>query len=135
MQKKKNIKSIEKKKEKRWETKHTLWFLLFIFIFCIPLSIKIFEFMQEKDSGVVEYTWGCFLRSIEDWTGRNQIERFEIIPSNSPHWDLPVFEINQDTYEKLGWIISEIPQKNICNSDIHIKYSPGSHSLNLLEIL
>lgn len=135
MQKKKSPppkSGISNRKEKKISLRKvfTLSFLFFLVIVILWIQYT----LAPANEHFIDYSWGCFLRSYQEWTGRNASQIYEIVPSELRTSSLPTIQITSSQYEALWWDTWPLSTSHICSKNITLSYSVERHKLEKFEI-
>lgn len=122
----------EKKKEKKISLRKvfTLSFLFFLVIVILWIQYT----LAPANEHFIDYSWGCFLRSYQEWTGRNASQIYELVPSELRTSSLPTIQITSFQYEALWWDTWPLSTSHICSKNITLSYSVERHKLEKFEI-
>lgn len=135
MQKKKSPppkSSISNRKEKKISLRKV--FTLSSLFFLVIVILWIQYTLAPANEHFIDYSWGCFLRSYQEWTGRNASQIYELIPSELKTSSLPTIQITSSEYEALWWDIWLLSTSHICSKNIALSYSIERHRLEKFEI-
>jgi len=111
------------KKIKKLSRKNALVLTALFFVFLIVFCVHIYLNFLYKNSWLTEYKGSCFIRTYQNWTGRNTVPVYQIIPSDTKTQLLPALPITINQFEELGWKVSNQDINQICNANVTLYYS------------